>query len=121
MLVRTADAAVHTTPNAVMTTFAAPALGSAELAAWHVEMAPGASGPAHVADREQVWLVTEGRAAVELDGTVLDAGPGDALVLPAGTTRRIGAPAGLKAIVASGARATVTTEAQGRRPLPWAA
>lgn len=121
MLVRAADAAVHETPNAVMTTFAAPAIGSAELAAWRVEMAPGAAGPTHVADREQVWLVTGGRAAVELDGATHVAGPGDALVLPAGAPRRISAPDGLEAIVATGAGATVTTETGGHQPLPWAA
>ena len=121
MLVRPADAAVHTTPNATMTTFAAPALGSAELAAWHVAMAPASAGPEHTADREQVWLVTGGRAEVALGDETLVARAGDAFVLPAGARRRIAAPDGLEAIVASGAGASVTTDAQGRRPLPWAA
>jgi quercetin dioxygenase-like cupin family protein len=121
MLVRPQHTAVHETPNAVMTVFAAPSLGSRELAAWRVEMRPGQAGPEHVSDREQVWLVLEGAAEVELDGERLSAAAGDALVLPAGAPRRIQTPEGLTAIVSTGAGAEVSTEAQGTRPLPWAA
>lgn len=121
MLVRPADAAVHETPNATMTTFAAPSLGSAQLAAWRVEMAPGAAGPEHRADAEQVWLVTDGRAEATVAGVAVVAVAGDALVLPAGAPRRIAAPDGLTAVVSTLAGTAVTSGARGTEPLPWAA
>lgn len=121
MLVRPADAIVHETPNAVMTTYAAPSLGATELAVWRVDMEPGAQGPEHTVDHEQVWLMLEGRAEVQLAGQALAAAAGDALVLPADTPRRISAPDGLAAVVSTAAGASAHTAAQGARPLPWAA
>jgi quercetin dioxygenase-like cupin family protein len=120
-LVSAADARVQETPNAVMTTFAAPSLGSSELAAWEVRMRPGQRGPDHSADREQVWVVLDGAAHVTVDGQPLVAGPGDTLVIPASVVRSIAAPEGLRAFVATGAGTSVSTEAGGTRPLPWAA
>jgi quercetin dioxygenase-like cupin family protein len=84
-------------------------------------MRPGQAGPEHVSDREQVWLVLEGAAEVELDGERLSAAAGDAVVIPAGARRRIDTAEGVTAIVSTGAGAAVTTDAHGTRPLPWAA
>ena len=47
-----------------MRTLAAPSLGSADLAVWTVEMRAGRTGPLHRAEHEQVWVVLEGRLAV---------------------------------------------------------
>ena len=52
------------TPNGVMRTLAAPSLGSSDLAVWTVEMRAGGAGPLHRAEHEQVWVVLEGRLAV---------------------------------------------------------
>jgi quercetin dioxygenase-like cupin family protein len=120
-LVIAADAIVHETPNAVMTTFAAPSLGSAQLAAWEVRMRPGQRGPQHTSDHEQVWVVLDGAAAIELDGEPLVARAGDTVILPAGATRTIAAPDGLHALVATTGGARVSTVDGGERPLPWAA
>jgi quercetin dioxygenase-like cupin family protein len=79
-------------------------------------MRPGQSGPAHSADREQVWVVLEGRLTVN----DREHEAGETIVIPAGEQRRISAPAAVKALVASHGGATVTT-ADGTRPLPWAA
>jgi quercetin dioxygenase-like cupin family protein len=100
------------TPNAVMTTLASPTQGGAEHSVWRVEMAPGASGPAHAFDAQQVWTAVAGAATVELDGEALALAAGDTLVLPPRAPRRIIAhrASGFTAIVAGGpgGRATLT-------------
>jgi quercetin dioxygenase-like cupin family protein len=120
-LVTAAQAVVHETPNAVMTTVAAPSLGAARLAAWEVVMQPGQRGPRHSSDHEQVWVVLDGAAHVELDGDALVARTGDTAILPAGALRTIAAPEGLRALVATTGGARVRTADGGERPLPWAA
>jgi quercetin dioxygenase-like cupin family protein len=107
---------IFETPNAVMHTLASPSTGTEELALWTVEMRAGQAGPAHSADREQVWVVLEGRLAIN----AAEHGAGATVVLPAGVERRITAPEAVRALVASRGGATVTT-AEGTRPLPWAA
>lgn len=121
-VVRHAEARRTTTPNAVMTTFASPTQGAAGLAVWQVRMEPGASGPPHSFDVEQVWTVLDGTARIELDGTEHEVGPGDTVVMPAGVPRRVHAgEQTLTAVVAApaGARAT----AMGADPVlpPWIA
>ena len=102
------------TPNAVMTTCASPTQGGSGIAVWRVDMSPGATGPLHAFDVEQVWTVLDGGATVTLadgDGAEVGVAPGDTLVLLADVLRRITAdPAiGFRALVAApaGARATV--------------
>ncbi len=120
-MVLTSEAAkVFETPNASMRTLAAPSRGAQELSLWRVEMRAGQAGPQHAVDREQVWVLLEGRAAAIVDGCAETADAGDVLVLPAHVTRQVSAPDGLVALVASGAAPAVTT-AEGERPLPWAA
>ena len=106
---------IFETPNAVMRTLAAPSLGSADLAVWTVEMRAGQAGPLHRAEHEQVWVVLDGRLAV--NGTEYVSG--ETVVIAAGEERRITAPEPVRALVASRAGGTVTT-AEGVRPLPWA-
>jgi quercetin dioxygenase-like cupin family protein len=72
-----------------MTTLASPSQGGAGQAVWRVDMRPGQAGPRHAIDAEQVWTVLAGGATVELDGQVLTVGPGDTLVMPADTPRRL--------------------------------
>jgi quercetin dioxygenase-like cupin family protein len=119
-LVTAADTVVHETPNAVMTTVAAPSLGSTSFAAWEVRMRPGQRGPEHVAADEQVWIVLDGTAHATVADEALVATAGDTLVLPADLPRTIEAPDGLRAFVATAAGSTVRTS-EGERPLPWAA
>lgn len=111
-VIRHADARTTETPNAVMTTLASPTQGGAGQSLWRVEMRAGQAGPSHAFDAEQVWTVLEGAATIDLDGDVLAVAPGDTVVMPAGTPRRVraDADAGVTAIVAAsaGARATLT-------------
>jgi quercetin dioxygenase-like cupin family protein len=90
-VIRRAETRRTETPNAVMTTLASPTQGGAGQAVWRVDMRPGQAGPLHAIDTEQVWTVLDGGAAVELDGQVLTVGPGDTLILPADTPRRVSA------------------------------
>jgi quercetin dioxygenase-like cupin family protein len=114
------QAKVFETPNASMRTLAAPSRGARELAVWQVQMAAGQRGPQHSADREQVWVVLDGRAEATVGGRIEVAAAGDAIVFAAGEPRQVSAPEGLVALVASGGAANVTS-AQGAQPLPWAA
>jgi len=120
-LVTAAQAVVHETPNAVMTTVASPSLGAAQLAAWELHMRPGQRGPQHTTDAEQVWVVLAGAVEIELDGERLVAGAGDTAIVPAGAVRTVAAPDGVRALVATTGGALVRTVDGGERPLPWAA
>lgn len=110
-VVRHAEARRTSTPNAVMTTFASPTQGGAGLAVWQVRMEPGASGPPHRFDVEQVWTVLDGTARIELDGTEHEVGAGDTVVMPAGAPRRIHAGGdGVTTVVAAQAGARAIAE-----------
>jgi len=78
------DTAVHSTPNAEMRRYRGDTV-----AVWRTTMQPGSAGPVHTVDREQVIVVLSGElTATVRDQTVL-AGPGDALLLPAGVVRQL--------------------------------
>jgi quercetin dioxygenase-like cupin family protein len=100
---RSAETRRTETPNAVMTTLASPTQGQSAQAVWRVEMQAGQAGPLHGIDAEQVWTVLAGGASVEAGAGIATLSPGDTIVLPADTARRITAdPAdGLVAIVAA--------------------
>jgi quercetin dioxygenase-like cupin family protein len=123
-VVRHAETRRTETPNAVMTTLASPTLGGAGQALWRVEMRPGAAGPLHAFDVDQVWTVLAGGATVELDGERLAVAPGDTVVMPAAAPRRVVADpqAGFTAIVTApgGARAT-TPDGTDHGVPPWIA
>ncbi len=63
---------------------AVPSRGSAELAIWHLEIAPGVKGEPHTVDREEVFVVRTGRLHGTLGGERCEIGPGDALIVPPG-------------------------------------
>lgn len=110
------------TPNAVMTTLASPTQGGAERPLWRVDMAPGASGPEHIFDVEQVWTVLSGAAIFVVGGDSTEVAVGDTVVLPAAIARRVRADpdAGMSAIVTApaGARANQVGDPESQVP-PW--
>jgi mannose-6-phosphate isomerase-like protein (cupin superfamily) len=63
---------------------AVPSRGSAELAVWHLELAPGVAGEEHTVDREEVFVMRSGRLTGALGGEPCEVGPGDALIVPPG-------------------------------------
>lgn len=99
-VIRHTDARRTETPNAVMTTYASPALGSTSLAMWHVDMGAGKQGPLHAMDVEQIWTLQSGSASVDLAGEVLSVSAGDTVVLPADVARQFSTAVGFTAIVA---------------------
>jgi quercetin dioxygenase-like cupin family protein len=94
-VIRSADSRRTETPNAVMITLASPTQGQASTSVWRVEMKPGQAGPLHAFDAEQIWTILAGGASVLLGADVIEAGPGDTLVLPPDVPRKITADAGV--------------------------
>lgn len=116
-VIRQSESRRTATPNAVMITHASPTQGGATLSVWRVEMAPGAAGPLHIFDVEQVWTTLEGAATIELNGETVALGPGDTVVLPAEAQRRVHADPtmGFTAVVAASAGARARTP--GSKPV----
>lgn len=90
-VVPAAERRTTATPNATMTTCCTPSQGASSMALWLTAMAPGAQGPWHRLDGEQVLTVLSGALTLEHDGTAVRLGPGDAAVLPADAERRLSA------------------------------
>jgi quercetin dioxygenase-like cupin family protein len=99
------------TPSAVMTTLASPTQGGAGQAVWRVDMKPGAAGPPHAFDAEQIWTLLDGGASIELGGETIVLAAGDTVVLPADVPRRVFArpPTGFAAIVTAPAGGCAST------------
>lgn len=111
-----------TTAAAVTTALAAPSQGSRELSTWRTRMAPGAQGPLHAIDREQVWMPVAGSFTVTMEGASETVSAGQALILPAGALRQIRAgdePVDILVCMPAGGKATVPGE-PAKRDLPWA-
>ena len=119
-VMRVEDAPAVTTPNAVMRTYASPATNGAAVAVWRTEMAGGAQGPRHVVSEDQVLVVLEGEASVDLDGQTMVLGSGDSVLLPRGVERVVasrGRPLTMLTCGVPAASATV----DGGEPvaIPW--
>lgn len=123
-LIRKSEAPTFTTPNAVMTGHAAPSRGSADLSMWQVRMEPAAAGPAHLIDRDQVYLVTAGSLTILIGGEENRALAGDAVVIPAGAARQVRNRGDVTAVaivcMTAGGRVTMPG-GEDRGLLPWAA
>jgi len=52
-------------------------------------MSPGASGPLHRIDREQVIIVLDGELGIEIDGASSAASRGDSVAVSAGAARQV--------------------------------
>lgn len=101
---------------------AVPSRGSAELAIWTLDLAPGAQSEPHSMDREEVFVVISGRVSATVDGVSVLAGPGDAIVVPANAELQLGnassdEPAQATAVTSVGMIATV---GGNTFPPPWA-
>src|SRR5215469_13579194 len=90
-VIRGADAPRFELPGVGFTGLAAPSRGSAELCAWQLTLAPGLESPEpHVLDRDEIFIVTSGGIRLSPDGEI--AGPGDAVVVPAGEPIQVANP-----------------------------
>ncbi|OPC83751.1 hypothetical protein B4N89_24935 [Embleya scabrispora] len=88
-VIRSTEARVTETPNAVMTTYASPTQGGTDTVLWRVDMPPAVSGPLHAIDTEQIWTVIAGALTVTIDNDQSTATAGDTLILPANTPRQL--------------------------------
>ena len=121
-LVRAGRARQTETPNALMTTLASPSQGpTAGLSMWLVEMRAGQQGPPHVFNTEQIWHLLEGEVEVAADTERLVLGPGDTVVLRAGTERQVSARTDARLVVCGRGDAIVHVpgEAAPRGTPPW--
>jgi quercetin dioxygenase-like cupin family protein len=71
--------------SARITGLAAPSRDSAELTTYRVRLEPGSAVPAHRHDHEEVFTLVAGAAMVVLDDEEHLIGPGDTVIVPAGT------------------------------------
>jgi len=118
MFATLAGSVMHETPNAVMRRYPGDAT-----AVWRTEMASGAAGPSHVADREQVVVVLEGHLQVMVGADLHRLAPGDAVALPAGMVRQLANPhdAPVVTITAAVPGGTARVGDADAVPVPWAA
>jgi mannose-6-phosphate isomerase-like protein (cupin superfamily) len=119
-IIRADQAPTFELPGVKFTAYAAPSRGSAELCTWQITVAPDQEPTAHTLDRDETFLVLEGRLRVTPDGE--DLGPGDVALAPAGETIAVlnPGPVPARAYVAIGAGFIATThDGQTIQP-PWA-
>jgi len=115
-----ANAPTMSTPNAVMRIYASPSVNGAPVAVWRTDMRAGARGPRHAASQDQVLIVLDGAASVDIDGTVLSLSRGDSLLLPRGLGRQVSCAAETLSTLTCGLPAAeATVEGQDPVPIPW--
>ncbi|MCE7011412.1 cupin domain-containing protein [Kibdelosporangium philippinense] len=121
-MIHVENARTTESPNAVLNSLATPSLGSAELTVWRVSMRPGAEGPVHVIDREQVWTTLAGSVEITADGSTKLVQSGQSAILPAGEVRQVRVVDGpVDALVCMSVGGCATAPGSDERhPLPWA-
>ncbi len=75
----------HTLGETSFTSLATPSLGSSDVSVWRVQIPSGPAGVPHRVTREEVFVVLEGEAAVELEGQRSQVGPGGVIIVPPDT------------------------------------
>ena len=75
--------ATHDIGTTSFTSLATPSRGSRETSVWRVEIAPHTPATPHSLTREEIFVVLDGQAAVDIGGVRAAAHPGDAIVVPA--------------------------------------
>jgi mannose-6-phosphate isomerase-like protein (cupin superfamily) len=123
---------IHVTPAATAPRFdlpgvqfiagAAPSRGSAQLCVWTIAVAAGHESPdAHRLDRDEVFTVTSG--TIRLQDGAEPLGPGDTVVVPAGTPIQVSNPGAEPAravvVILAGFSATMADGTSIGIP-PWA-
>lgn len=116
-----ADAPSHEMNGVTFTALASPRRGSAETSVWRIEVPPGTPAAPHEMTREEILVVTAGRADVQLGDARFAAAVGDTIVVPPATTFVL-ANAGdepLQAIVCLPVGGQASLDGQTFTP-PWA-
>jgi len=117
------EAPTHDLGGTRFTSLATPSRGSSETAVWQVEIEPGVLATPHSLTREEVFVVLDGVASVRVGDVTGSAGPGDAIVVPAGVAFELAnqgdAPLRLLCCLPVGGQARLPGEAPFTPP--WAA
>lgn len=105
------DAPEFALGGAVFRSLAVPSRGSTRFAIWALELAPGMSGDAHSLDCEEVLVIHSGRISATIGTQEIQAGPGDAVIVPADTSfvlrNATSEPVHATAVTSAGFRATL--------------
>jgi mannose-6-phosphate isomerase-like protein (cupin superfamily) len=120
---RASDAETFELPGVRFTSLAAPRLGSDQICLWQLNVDAGLDSPqAHTLDRDEVFVVIEGRVRLTPEGAELEAG--DASIVPAWSpiqlTNASEVPAVLHVAIQAGFSATMADGTPVGTP-PWAA
>ena len=75
------DAPTFDMDNATITGLASPTRGSAEIAAWRIQLKAGHASPVHSLDREEVFVVLDGSLTVRYEDASETAHAGGALIV----------------------------------------
>ena len=122
-IIRSADAPGFAAPGATFTGYAAPSRGASAVSLWQIELAPGSTSPLHQMDCEEVFLGLSGHAVAAIDQAEHPLGPGDCLILPAGTAFTLNVPGEqpfrATACMPAGGQATIIPDGETFAP-PWA-
>ena len=120
-LVHALDAPTFAVPGCSFTGLAAPSRGARENSVWLVQVEPGAPGLPHSVTREEIFVATDGRAEIRLEGELHTLGPGDTAVVPANTEFSIAKPHGepFRAVVVLPVGGQAVTSDGAFTP-PWA-
>jgi mannose-6-phosphate isomerase-like protein (cupin superfamily) len=122
-LIKHTEAPVFSAASTTVTGYAAPSRGASELSLWQIELEPGSTSPLHYMDCEEVFLGLSGHAVAAIDETEHQLGPGDCLILPAGTAFTLHVPGEepfrAMACIAVGGQATMVPDGPTFAP-PWA-
>lgn len=78
------DKPTHELGTTRFTSLATPSTGSRSTSVWTVEIAADTPATPHSLSSEEILVVLDGHARVDLDDSVSTAGPGDAVVVPPG-------------------------------------
>lgn len=109
--------------GAVFRSYANTATGSADLAAWELELPAGADAPAHVISAPELFFVLAGTLRLSIDGETVDLAPGDAATAPSGSALGVANPgsAPVRAWVTTRTGLTATLADGTTLTPPWAA
>jgi len=117
------DAPVFAAGDTSVTAYAAPSRGAQDVSVWRLDLAPGSTSPLHYMDCEEVFLGLSGEALATVDESERTLGPGDCLILPAGTPFTLHVPGSQPfsavACIPAGGKATLVHDGSTFAP-PWA-
>lgn len=122
-IVRGVDAPEFSVPGFNFIGQTSPSRGATEISTWKIEALPGAVSGDHSLDREECFLVLNGKVNFDIGGESFDVEGGDAVSVPAGTSLRLAnpgdEPATLIACLPVGTKATMADGEEIGTP-PWA-